>query len=116
MDFFIWFLIAKFQGLEYLIFRFSQGASIVGEDQGFWFGNRGDRDFLSIEDLLGMRGARGWLGSVGGSAALGIMSNLSTFKTPALSHTLCMFLWSELFQLHEVYFHGVGVSGDSGCG
>ena len=59
------------------------------------FGDQGDRDFLSVEDLLRARGARGWLGLVGGSAILGIMSNLSAFKAPALPHTLRTFLQGE---------------------
>ena len=90
--------------------------SIVGEDGGFGFNVGGGRDFLSVEDQLRARGARSWLGSVGGPTVLDVVSNLSTFKASALSHTLCTFLWGEFLQFHEVYFHGVGVLGGSGGG
>ena len=90
--------------------------SIVGEDRGFGLGGGGDRDFLGVEDLLRVRGARDWLRLVGGPAIFGIMPNLSTFKASALPHTLRMFLRGEFLQFHEVYFHGVGVSGGSGGG
>ena len=65
---------------------------------------------------MGARGTRDWLGLVGGSATLGIMSNLSTFKASSLPYAFCTLLWSELLQFHKVHFHGVEVSGGSGGG
>ena len=116
LDFFLWFLITKFQGLKYFILQFTQSACVVREDGGFGFGGRSDRNFLSIEDLLRTRGAEGWSGLVSGLAIFGIMPNLPTFEALAFPHTFCLFLWGEFLQLHKVYFHGVRVSGSSGGG